>query len=266
MKIMGRVTLVGAGPGDPELLTLKAVRVLRDADVVLYDDLVSTAVLAYAGPQARLIPVGKRGGCASTPQAFIEQLLIREARAGHAVVRLKGGDPFVFGRGGEEAATLRDAGIGVDIVCGLTSGLAAAAAIGIPVTHRMHAHGVALVTGHAADGEVEPDWAALVRTGLTLVIYMGMRRAEELQSALIAADMPPSMPVAVIAHATRPEQAAIVSTLADWPAAAEAAGLASPAIIVVGQVAALATGASVDSGQRRGGDFGQVEHTRQHVA
>jgi uroporphyrin-III C-methyltransferase len=182
------------------------------------------------------------------------------------VVRLKGGDPFVFGRGGEEAATLRAAGIGVDIVCGLTSGLAAAAAIGIPVTHRLHAHGVALVTGHAADGEAEPDWNALVRSGLTLVIYMGMRRADELQAALARAGMAPSMPVAVIAHATRPEQASIVSTLAAWPAAAEAAGLASPAIIVVGQVAALANDGSLVSGQRRDGDFGPIEHPRQHVA
>ncbi len=262
----GRVTLVGAGPGDAELLTLKAVRVLREADVVLYDDLVSKEVLAYAGPQARLIPVGKRGGCASTPQAFIEQLLIREARAGRAVVRLKGGDPFVFGRGGEEAATLRGAGIAVDVVPGLTSGLAAAAAVGIPVTHRLHAHGVALVTGHAADGEAEPDWNALVRSGLTLVIYMGMRRAEELQAALIRGGMSPAMPVAVIAHATRPEQAAIITTLAAWPVAAAGTGLASPAIIVVGRVAALAAGSGVDSTGGGDGAFGQREDARQHVA
>jgi uroporphyrin-III C-methyltransferase len=262
----GRVTLVGAGPGDAELLTLKAVRVLREADVVLYDDLVSAEVLAFAGPQARLIPVGKRGGCVSTPQAFIEQLLMREARAGHAVVRLKGGDPFVFGRGGEEAATLRAAGIAVDVVSGLTSGLAAAAAIGIPVTHRLHAHGVALVTGHAADGEAEPDWNALVRSGLTLVIYMGMRRAEELQAALIAGGMSPAMPVAVIAHATRPEQVSIITTLAAWPAAAASASLASPAIIVVGLVAALAAGTGIDSTGRGDGAFGQCEDARQHVA
>lgn len=264
----GRVTLVGAGPGDPELLTLKAVRMLREADVVLYDDLVSADVLAFANPQARLIPVGKRGGCVSTPQAFIEQLLIREARAGNAVVRLKGGDPFVFGRGGEEAATLREAGILVDVVAGLTSGLTAAAAIGIPVTHRLYAHGVALVTGHAADGESEPDWQALVRSGLTLVIYMGMRRAEELRDTLRAAGMPATMPVAVIANATRPEQASIVSTLAAWPAAARAAALASPAIIVVGQVAALADVMRESSGGDvvDGLDGRLVEDAREHVA
>jgi hypothetical protein len=152
------VLLVGAGPGDPELLTLKAVGALGMADVVLHDDLVPPAILAFVREGASLVPVGKRGGCRSTPQAFIEQLMIREAMAGNAVVRLKGGDPFVFGRGGEEVAALREAGIEVEVVPGLTStsGLAVPAVVGIPVTHRDMAHGVALVTGHAADGTAEP--------------------------------------------------------------------------------------------------------------
>jgi uroporphyrin-III C-methyltransferase len=239
--VTGRVTLVGAGPGDPELLTLKAARVLREADVVLHDELVSSDILALARPGARLIAVGKRGGCRSTPQRFIEQLMIREARAGHAVVRLKGGDPFVFGRGGEEIAALAAAGVAFDVVSGITAGLAAPAAIGIPVTHRAFAHGVALVAGHAADGDGdEPDWASLVRSGLTLVIYMGVARLVELRARLLSAGMQPTMPIAVVANATRPGQRALRSTLAALVDDARTAGVASPAIIVVGEVAALA--------------------------
>lgn len=232
----GRVLLVGAGPGDPELLTLRAVRALGHADVVLHDDLVTDGILAFAGPQARLVAVGKRGGCASTPQAFIEQLMLREARAGHLVVRLKGGDPFVFGRGGEEQAFLRAHGIGVEVVPGITSGLAAPAAVGIAVTHRDDTHGVALITGHPANG-VEPDWRALVASGLTLVVYMGTRRAREIRAHLLAAGMPAHMPVAVVAHATRPEQRAVSCTLDELGDAARDEDLASPAVIVIGQVA-----------------------------
>jgi uroporphyrin-III C-methyltransferase len=239
----GRVLLVGAGPGDPELLTQKAVRALRAADVVLHDDLVPPAILAYVRPGARVVAVGKRGGCRSTPQAFIEQLLVREARAGNIVVRLKGGDPFVFGRGGEELFALRAAGIDVEIVPGITSGLAAPLGIGIPVTHRASAHGVALVTGHAADGGEEPDWRALVASRLTLVIYMGTRRANELRKALREAGMPATMPVAVIANVTRPEQKALVTTLHAFVEDLAHAGFASPAIIVVGEVAAYGLGA-----------------------
>ena len=238
--IAGRVILVGAGPGDPELLTLKAVRALREADVVLHDDLVAPEILAFVRPDARRIPVGKRGGCRSTPQAFIEQLMVREARAGNIVVRLKGGDPFVFGRGGEEVAALRAAGIVVEVVAGLTSGLAAPAAIGIPVTHRALAHGVALVTGHSADGG-EPDWDALVRSRLTLVIYMGMATTEATRESLLAAGMEGATPVAVIANATRANQASIVATLDTFVREARVAGLRSPAIIVVGDAVGLAS-------------------------
>jgi uroporphyrin-III C-methyltransferase len=241
MMTNGRVVLVGAGPGDPELLTLKAVRALREADVVLHDDLVAPEILAFVRADARRIPVGKRGGCQSTPQAFIEQLMVHEARAGHTVVRLKGGDPFVFGRGGEEVAALRAAGVDVEVIAGVTSGLAAPAAIGIPVTHRALAHGVALVTGHSADGNgVEPDWDALVKSRLTL-IYMGMARAEATRASLLAAGMKGTMPVAVIANATRPNQASIVATLDTFVQVARAAHLGSPAIIVVGEAVALAS-------------------------
>lgn len=169
--------LVGAGPGDPELLTLKALRVARSATVLLVDDLVSDAVLACVlrgrRKPPRVVPVGKRGGCRSTPQAFIERLMLNEALAGERVVRLKGGDPFVFGRGGEEAQALRAHGVQVEVVNGITSGLAAATALGAPWTHRDHAQGVILVTAHAQPGSPGPDWAVLgtaAAQGMTLVI------------------------------------------------------------------------------------------------
>ena len=239
----GKVYLVGAGPGDPELLTLKAVRVLGLADVVLADDLVSDAVLAHARHGARIVPVGKRGGCRSTPQEFIERLMIAEARDGLTVVRLKGGDPMIFGRGGEECEALRAAGIEHEVVNGITSGLAAATALGIPLTHRALCHGAILVTGHEHAGE-RTDWDALVRTGLPLVIYMGVARAGALQDALLAAGMPRETPAAVVSNASRPEERALVVALAGLAAAIHAAGIASPAILIVGEVAGLAATAA----------------------
>jgi uroporphyrin-III C-methyltransferase len=238
--VSGFVYLVGAGPGDPELLTLKAVRALKRADVVLTDDLVCDEVLAYARPNARVVRVGKRGGCESTPQEFIERLMVAEARAGRIVVRLKGGDPMVFGRGGEERAALDDAGIGYEIVNGITAGLAAATALGIPLTHRALCHGAILVTGHApGDGT---DWAALARTGLPLVVYMGVRRCEAIVAALLAAGMPPSMPAAAVANATRADQREVVTTLESLARALAAARMASPAILVIGEVVRSAAG------------------------
>jgi uroporphyrin-III C-methyltransferase len=232
------VTLVGAGPGDPELLTVKAVKALRRATVALVDDLVSPGVLRYLRPSARVIHVGKRGGCASTPQAFIHRLMVSEAQRGERVVRLKGGDPFVFGRGGEECDALREAGIAVEVVSGLTAGIAGPAAIGIPVTDRRHAPGVALVTGHARDGGAGPDWAALARSGLTLVVYMGVSRADGVVGALLAAGMAPSTPAAVISAATTPQQRHAVCTLATLVQVVADEGLASPAVLVIGDVAA----------------------------
>jgi uroporphyrin-III C-methyltransferase len=234
----GRVTLVGAGPGDPELLTIKAVRAIRAATVLLVDDLVGTGVLRYARRSARIVHVGKRGGCASTPQAFIEKLMIAAVREGEHVVRLKGGDPFIFGRGGEEAEHLRAQGIAVEVVNGITSGLAAATALGAPLTHRAHAHGVMLVTGHARGADAALHWptlAAAAAQGLTLVVYMGVATLPDLQQGLLQA-LPGSTPAAVVQHASLPQQRQVVTTLAALGEAVARAGLGSPAIVIVGDV------------------------------
>jgi uroporphyrin-III C-methyltransferase len=234
----GKVYLIGAGPGDPDLITIKAVNALALAQVVLIDDLVNRALLAYA-PNARVIEVGKRGGCKSTPQHFINRMMIALAEQGQVVARLKGGDPFLFGRGGEEMLALQGAGIAVEIVPGITSGIAVPASIGIPVTHREYTHGVTFVTGHTQDEE-SPNWSALAATGTTLVIYMGIKHLSEIVSDLLKAGMATTTPVAAIQHGTLPEQQHIVSTLAMLPMAVKQAGLASPAIIVVGEVVRLA--------------------------
>jgi uroporphyrin-III C-methyltransferase len=197
------VTLVGAGPGDAELLTLKAIRAIRRATVVLVDELVGEGVLRYARPSARIIYVGKRGGCKSTVQASIEERMLEEALRGERVVRVKGGDPFVFGRGGEEAQFLRAHGVAVEVVNGITSGLAAATALGVPLTHRDHAHGVILITGHAKEGSQCVDWPTLgaaCAQGLTLVIYMGVAQAGFLQQGLLQT-LPAHTPVAVVEYA-----------------------------------------------------------------
>ncbi|HWH82867.1 MAG TPA: uroporphyrinogen-III C-methyltransferase, partial [Burkholderiaceae bacterium] len=234
------VHLVGAGPGDPELLTIKAVKTIRRATVLLVDDLVGDGVLRYARRSARIVHVGKRGGCASTPQAFIERLMAAEALAGERVVRLKGGDPFVFGRGGEEAAHLRALGIEVEIVNGITAGLAAATSIGVPLTHREHAHGVIFVTGHArADAAAPLDWPALAAAaaqGLTLVIYMGIAGIDAIEAGL-RAGLPGATPVAVIQHASLPQQRQAVCRLDALALTVRAEALGSPAIVVVGAVA-----------------------------
>jgi uroporphyrin-III C-methyltransferase len=234
--------LVGAGPGDPELLTLKALRTLRRATVLLVDDLVSDAIvtLALRGRRRppRVVHVGKRGGCKSTPQAFIERLMVNEALAGERVVRLKGGDPFVFERGGEEAEALRAQGIDVEVVNGITSGLAATTALGVPWTHRDHAHGVMLVTGHAREGAPGPDWAVLgaaAAQGLTLVIYMGMARLAAVQAGLLRA-LPGHTPAAVVQHAGSPQERTCDCTLASLVDAVRACGLGSPAIVIIGKV------------------------------
>jgi uroporphyrin-III C-methyltransferase len=239
----GKVILVGAGPGDPELLTLKAVKALQAADVILADDLASDDVLAMANPAARIVHVGKRGGCKSTPQEFIERLMIAEARAGHTVVRLKGGDPFIFGRGGEEVEHLRQAGVEVQVVNGITAGLAAVTALGVPLTHRDHAQGVVFVTGHAKTGAAAKhdatDWRQLAATArdarLTLVIYMGVTGAAHIQRELLHG-LPGDTPAAVIQHASLPQQCHIVTTLARLCEDIASARLASPSVIVMGDV------------------------------
>jgi uroporphyrin-III C-methyltransferase len=234
--------LVGAGPGDPELLTLKALSTARRATVLLVDDLVSDAVLQRLlrgrKQPPRVVHVGKRGGCKSTPQAFIERLMVKEALAGERVVRLKGGDPFVFGRGGEEVQALQAHGIQVEVVNGITSGLAAATALGVPWTHRRHAQGVMLVTAHAQGGAKGPDWGVLgaaAAQGLTLVIYMGMSQIDALQQGLLAS-LPANTPAAVVQHAGLPQEQKLLTTLAALASAAREAGLGSPAIVLVGDV------------------------------
>ncbi len=245
----GKVYLVGAGPGDPELLTLKAVRVLGTADVILIDDLVDRRVLIHAHAAARIVEVGKRGGCKSTPQAFIEKLMVRLARRGNIVARLKGGDPFIFGRGGEEMVALVAAGVAVEVISGITSGMAVPATLGIPVTHRDVARGVTFLTGHTRDGS-GPDWAALRATGTTLVIYMGVKRIAALVSAMLDAGYAADTPACAIQNGTLETQNDVVTTLAALPRAAAAAQIGSPAILIIGEVVRHARMVAKFSAQR----------------
>lgn len=230
-----KVYLIGAGPGDPELLTLKAVRALGEADVLLVDDLVNPAILVHARSDARIISVGKRGGCKSTPQAFIEKLMLRYARHGKVVARVKGGDPFIFGRGGEEVNALRAAGIDYEVVNGITAGLAAATSAGIPLTHRAACRGVTMITAHTQSGE-EPDWASLARIDTTLVVYMGMQHLASMSAGLIAAGMSPRMPVAVIQRGSMPDERQLLTTLAHLARDAKQAAMQSPSVVVIGEV------------------------------
>ena len=235
----GSCTLVGAGPGDPELLTLKALKAIQAATVLLVDDLVSDAIVAYASPKARIVHVGKRGGCKSTPQAFIEKLMLMAVNEGENVVRLKGGDPFIFGRGGEEVEHLRAAGVPVTVINGITAGLAGLTSLGVPLTHREHAHGVVFVTGHAKPGDAGTDWRQLAATArdakLTLVIYMGVSGAATIEQELLTG-LPAATPVAIIQHASLPQQRHAVTTLGELHATIAREGLASPSVIVVGDV------------------------------
>ena len=235
------VTLVGAGPGDPELITLKAARALGAADVVLVDELVNRGCLAHARSDARIIEVGKRGGCKSTPQSFIEKLLVLYAKQGKNVVRLKGGDPFVFGRGGEEVEALRAQGVEVEIIPGITAGTGVPAALGIPVTHREFAHGVTFVTGHTKDG-TQPDWHALARSRTTLVIYMGLRNLEKILLALKSAGLDLATPACIIENGTLHSQKQLVATLGTL----SAAGFSGPALIIIGDVVRFARGAAAE--------------------
>jgi len=234
---VGKVYLVGAGPGDPELMTLKAARALGRADVVLIDDLVSRGCLAHVPSGAIVIEVGKRGGCKSTPQAFIEKLMVLHVRQGRTVARLKGGDPFVFGRGGEEADALRAHGIEVEVIPGVTAGIAAPAALGIPVTDRRATHGVTFVTGHGA----EVDWPALVRGRTTLVIYMGLARWREIRLELRRAGLADATPACIIQDGTSRTQKQVIATLGTL----SAKGFGSPALIVVGDVVRFARSAAL---------------------
>ncbi len=230
------VALIGAGPGDPELITLKAVRALAQADVVLIDDLVNPAVLEHC-PNARVVRVGKRGGCRSTPQAFIHRLMLRYARQGKRVARLKGGDPCIFGRGQEEADWLASHGVSSQIINGITAGLAGATQCGISLTLRGVSRGVTLVTAHTQD-DSSLNWPALAQSGTTLVVYMGVAKLSDIRAGLLAGGMRDDMPVAMIENATLPTQREYRSTLADMQQTAAQVALQSPAVLVIGEVAA----------------------------
>ena len=234
------VTLVGAGPGDPELLTIKAVKAISNATVLLVDDLVSDAIVAIASSSTRIVYVGKRGGCKSTPQAFIEKLMLQEVLNGDNVVRLKGGDPFIFGRGGEEVENLQKKGVNVTVINGITAGLAGVTSLGVPLTHRAHAHGVLFITGHAKQGATDAvDWAALSHTAaqakLTLVVYMGMSGALQLQASLLQG-LDPNTPVAIIQHVSLPTQRHVVCKLNELHLTVVRDQMVSPSVIVVGDV------------------------------
>jgi uroporphyrin-III C-methyltransferase/precorrin-2 dehydrogenase/sirohydrochlorin ferrochelatase len=235
----GHVVLAGAGPGDPELLTLKALRALSDADVILHDRLVGEGILDLARRDAVKICVGKSPGGAGTSQERINEQLIEHARAGRRVVRLKGGDPFVFGRGGEELEALARAGISYSVIPGVTAASACAAYAGIPLTHRDHAQSVSLVTGHAGERGPEPDWRALAAERATAVFYMGLAGLDRIVAKLIEHGAPTDRPAALIAQGTMPAQRVVLGTLASIAASARSQDIASPALLIVGEVAAM---------------------------
>ncbi len=236
----GRVTLVGAGPGDAGLLTLAGLRALHEADVILHDSLVSDDVLALARRDADRIAVGKRGGGGHTPQEHIHALLLEHARAGRRVVRLKGGDPFVFGRGGEELEFLRDHDIDYAVIPGITAALACAAHAGIPLTHRDHAQSVRFVTAHCRESLDTLDWPALAQERQTLAVYMGVATLDVLRDRLLAHGRDAATPFALIENGTRHDQRVVTGTLATLVEAAQAHAVRSPALLVLGEVAALA--------------------------
>ena len=237
MTKVGTVYLVGAGPGDPDLLTLRAARLLGEAELVVHDGLVDPAVLAMANPEAERVSVAKSRARHTLPQLEINALLVREALAGRDVVRLKGGDPFVFGRGGEEAEACRAAGVPVEVVPGVTSALGAAAAAQIPLTHRDHASIVSFVAGQCK-GLTEQDWAGLAGKGRTLVIYMGVKTAPMIAEKLMADGLAPDVPVAVIENAARKTMRVLRGPLAALPELVERERVKSPALIIIGDVTA----------------------------
>jgi uroporphyrin-III C-methyltransferase len=238
---VGKVYLVGAGPGDPELLTLKAARVIREADVVVYDRLVPDSILATIGDGAARINVGKQASFHPVPQEEINDILVRLGRAGRTVVRLKGGDPFIFGRGSEEAAELERAGIPFEVIPGITAAQGCAASLRIPLTHRGLATGVRYVTGHRKANEpLDLDWANLADPDTTLVVYMGLANIEEIAGNLIANGLSPDTPVLAVCQGTTPGEQRVCTWLAALPAAAREAGFEGPVLFIIGKVAAIA--------------------------
>jgi uroporphyrin-III C-methyltransferase len=238
---IGRAVLVGAGPGAAGLLTVRAVEAIRDADVVMYDKLIGPEVLALIRPGAQRIDVGKRCGRHAMAQSAINALIVRHAQAGRHVVRLKGGDPFVFGRGGEELESLRAAGVATEVVPGITAALAAAARLGIPLTHRGASRSLHLITAHGSDDRLpEHDWTALARAGGTLAVYMGVRTLPLLTARLLAAGMAPGTPAIAVENATLARERRMPGTLAGIADAVAAAGLDGPTLVLIGAVVAMA--------------------------
>jgi uroporphyrin-III C-methyltransferase len=239
LKVQGAVWLVGAGPGDPELLTLKGLKVLQNADVIVHDGLVTDEILALAPTSARRISVAKRKSRHSYSQDEINRMIVAFALEGLTVVRLKGGDPFIFGRGGEELEACREAGVESHVIPGVTAALAASANAGAPLTHRASAQAVTFVTGHASNGaEPDLDWEALARPNQTVVIYMGLSQAAPIAARLMAAGRTGSTPALIVENASRANERRLVTTLSGLADAAS--GLSGPALLIVGEAMALA--------------------------
>lgn len=235
----GTVYLVGAGPGDPELLTLRALRIIAAAEILVYDQLVSEAILQLANPTAERIYAGKQRGNHAVPQDDLNLLLVDLARRNKCVVRLKGGDPYTFGRGGEEVETLKEHGVPFEVVPGVTAAAGVAAFAGIPLTHRNHAQACVFVTGHLKDGSMNLDWEGLARTRQTVIIYMGLHGLPYLCEQLIAHGLPADWPAAVVQQGTTPNQRTVTGTLSTLPQRAVDAGLKAPTLIIVGSVVKL---------------------------
>lgn len=235
----GKVWLVGAGPGDPDLLTVKAARLIGQADAIVYDHLVGEGVRALFPAKARLIYVGKKASKHTMHQEDINRLLVELAAEGLAVIRLKGGDPFIFGRGGEELEILQASGVPFEVVPGVTAAAGCAAYAGFPLTHREHAQSVTFITGHLKDGTVDLDWPALARPGKTVVFYMGIGAAEQICRQMIAHGLPAQTPAAVIRKGTLPDQQTLLATLGTLPGCIAESGIKPPALIVIGSVVGL---------------------------
>lgn len=238
-SLPGTVYLVGSGPGDPELMTLKAARLVREADVIVYDHLGAENVLDLARPEAEKIYAGKEASNHALPQEEINVLLVRLAKEGKRVVRLKGGDPFIFGRGGEEIETLAEHGIPFEVVPGVTAASGCGSYAGIPLTHRDHSQICVFATGHLKDGSVNLDWKALARPNQTVVFYMGIGGADEICRQLMANGLPADHPAAVVQHGTSRRQRVVTATLGTLPDRIAEAGIRPPALIIIGTVVTL---------------------------
>ncbi|MDP2811609.1 MAG: uroporphyrinogen-III C-methyltransferase [Rhodocyclaceae bacterium] len=235
----GTVYLVGAGPGDPELLTLRAARLIAEADALVFDHLVSDAILGLANPAAEHIYAGKERGAHTLPQEDLNLLLVHLAQQGKRVIRLKGGDPYTFGRGGEEVEILFEHGIPFEVVPGVTAAAGVASYAGIPLTHRNYAQACVFVTGHLKDGSMNLDWPGLARRRQTVVIYMGLHGLPVLCQKMIEHGLPPDWPAAIVQQGTTPNQRTVTGTLATLPELAVAAHLKAPTLIIVGEVVKL---------------------------